>query len=93
MSEYLASTQAQAWLGSGGSPALLPLVMMGRGPKAPVCLAGTTAGAAAGHLWDLTLLHGSLCMAAKVRLSRSLDSVCGRTSLGFAFLSVTGFSL
>lgn len=31
------------------------------------------AGAAAGHPWDLTLLHSSLCTPAKVRLSQSLD--------------------
>lgn len=75
MSEHLASAPAQAWLALGVSPALLPLVMMGRGPKAPVCLAGTTAGAAAGRVWDLTLLHDSLCTAVKVRLSQNLDSV------------------
>lgn len=60
LSEHLASAQVQARLALGVSPALLPLAIMGRGPKAPVCLAETTAGAAAGHLWDLTLLHNSL---------------------------------
>lgn len=106
MREYLAPAQArsqpQGWLGLGVPPALLPLVMVGRGPKAPASPAETRAWAAAGggnSHWGLTLLRDSLCTAGlcerrqKVRLSQNLDRVCKWMSLWLCFSLCNRFSL
>ena len=88
------SREPRGWLGMGAPPALLPLAMVGRGPKAPARPAETRAGAAAGggnSHWGLTLLRDSLCTAGlcerrqKVRLSQNLDRVCKRSSLWLFF--------